>query len=47
MSHWGYALLLIFIGLGVSRVGWRKGGRLASMLAVAVMVYAFYSYRAI
>jgi hypothetical protein len=47
MTHWGYALLIIFVGFGVSRVGWRKSGRLAAMLAVAIMAYAFYSYGAI
>jgi hypothetical protein len=47
MTHWGYALLIIFVGLGISRAGWRKAGRVAAMLAVAIMAYAFYSYGAI
>lgn len=47
MTHWGYALLIIFVGLGVSQVGWRKAGRVASMLAFVIMAYAFYSYGAI
>lgn len=47
MTKWGYTLLIIFVGIGVSRVGWRKGGRLAAMLTVLTMVYAFYSYGAI
>jgi hypothetical protein len=44
MTHWGYALLVIFVALGVSRVSWRKAGRLASMIVVGAMAYAFHSY---
>jgi hypothetical protein len=47
VTKWGYMLLIIFVGVGVSRVGWRKGGRLAAAFAVLTMVYAFYSYGAI
>ncbi len=44
MTKWGYALLLLFVGLGLSPVSWRKAGRLATMLTVAVIAYAFHSY---
>jgi hypothetical protein len=42
MSKWGYALLIAFVALGVCPVPWRKAGRLASLLAVAGIAYAFH-----
>lgn len=44
MSKWGYALLAAFVVLGLSPVSSRKAGRLATMIVVAVMAYAFHSY---
>ena len=44
MTKWGYSLLLVFVTLGLVSVGWRKAGRLATMIALAVMAYAFHSY---
>ena len=44
MSKWGYGLLVAFVVLGVSPVGARKAGRLATLIVVAVMAYAFHSY---
>jgi hypothetical protein len=44
VTHWGYALLVTFVALGVSRVSWRKAGRLATGIALAVMAYALHSY---
>jgi hypothetical protein len=47
MTHWGYAMLVTFVALGLSPVSWRKAGRLASMVTVALIAYALYSYGAI
>lgn len=47
MTHWGYALLAVFVVLGLSPVSWRKAGRLATMISVAVVAYALHSYGAI
>jgi hypothetical protein len=47
VSSWGYALLVVFVALGLSPVSWRKAGRLAAMIALVAMAYAFYSYGAI
>lgn len=44
MTKWGYGLLLIFVVLGLSGISWRKAGRLATMITIVVMVYAFHSY---
>jgi hypothetical protein len=44
MTHWGYALLLAFVALGLSPVSWRKAGRLAVLVTLAAMSYAFHSY---
>jgi hypothetical protein len=47
VSSWGYGLLVVFVGLGLSPISWRKSGRLAAMIALVAMAYAFYSYGAI
>lgn len=47
MSKWGYGLLLAFLILGVCPVPWRKAGRIASLLTVAGMAYAFHHARVI
>jgi Flp pilus assembly pilin Flp len=47
VSKWGYGLLIAFVALGVCPVPWRKAGRLASLLSVAVIAYAFHHARAI
>lgn len=44
MTKWGYSLLVAFVVLGLCPAGWRKAGRIATMLVVAVMAYAFHSY---
>lgn len=44
MTKWGYALLIVFVALGLSPVSWRKAGRLATMIALVAMGYAFHSY---
>jgi hypothetical protein len=44
MTHWGYALLVLFVALGLSRISWRKAGRLASAITLAAMAYAFHTY---
>ena len=47
MTHWAMALLVVYVVLACSRVGWRKAGRLATLLTVVAMVYAFHSYGAL
>lgn len=47
MTSWGYGLLAVFVGLGLSPVSWRKSGRLAAMIALVAMAYAFYNYGAL
>jgi hypothetical protein len=47
VSHWGYGLLATYTALALSPLDWRKAGRLASLLTVAVMGYAFHSYHVI
>lgn len=47
MTNWGYALLAVFVILGLSPASWRKAGRLATLITLAVMTYAFHSYGAI
>jgi hypothetical protein len=44
MTHWGYALLIVYVALGVSAVRWRKAGRLASLVTVLGIAYAFHNY---
>jgi hypothetical protein len=47
MSHWGYGLLAAYVVLGLSAARWRKAGRLAAVLTVGGLAYAFHSYGAI
>ena len=47
MSHWGYALMIMYTGLGLSSMRWRKAGRLATMLTVGGIAYAIHSYGAL
>jgi hypothetical protein len=47
LTHWGYGLVIVVVALAVSPVGWRKAGRLATMLIVLGLVYAFHSYHAL
>lgn len=47
MSHWGFGLLAAYIVLGLSSVRWRKAGRVAALLTVGVLAYAFHSYGAL
>ena len=47
MTKWGYGLLVLFVFLGVSSVGWRKAGRLAVLFSLIALAYAFHSYHAL
>lgn len=47
MTHWGMALLAAYVVLACSGLGWRKAGRLAALLTVLALVYAFHSYGAL
>ncbi len=44
MSQWGYALLAVFVALGVSPIGIEKAIRIAALLTVGGIAYAFYAY---
>jgi hypothetical protein len=47
MTHWGYALIALYVALGVSRISWRKAGRLAALSTVGVVAYALHTYGAL
>ncbi len=47
MTKWGYALLVAFVILGASPIGWRKAGRVAALLTLLALSYAFHSYHAL
>lgn len=47
MSHWGLGLLTAYVALGVSSLRWRKVGRLAAVLTVGGLAYAFHTYGAL
>jgi hypothetical protein len=47
MSHWGYALLVTYTVLGLSSLRWRKAGRVAAVVTVGALAYAFHSYHAL
>lgn len=47
MTKWGYGLLTIFVVLGLIPTGWRKAGRLASLITLVVTAYALHSYGAL
>jgi hypothetical protein len=37
MTRWGFALLFVYVALGLSPTPWRKAGRLAVLLTLAVL----------
>jgi hypothetical protein len=42
VTYWGYLLLAAFVALGLTeRLSWRKAGKTAVLLTVAVIVVAF------
>ena len=47
MSHWGYALLVAYVALGLSSLRLRKAGHVASLLTVCGIAYAVHSYGAL
>ena len=48
MTAWGFLLLALYVGLGLSgRLTWRKAGRLAAVVTALVIVMAFASYGAL
>jgi hypothetical protein len=44
MTHWGFLLLIIYVGLGVGKTTRRKAGRLALVVTVMVLGGAMVSY---
>jgi hypothetical protein len=47
MTNWGYLLLFLYVGLGLSRLPWRKAGSVAVVATLFVFVYVFASYGAV
>lgn len=47
MSSWGYGLLAVYVALGLSPVGIKKAMRIAGLVTLAGLVYAFHSYGAL
>jgi hypothetical protein len=47
VSGWGYGLLAVFVVLGLSPVGVKKAMRIAGLVTLAGLIYAFHSYGAL
>jgi hypothetical protein len=47
MTHWGYALLVLYVVLGLSPVPLRKAGRVMGLVTLLVIGSALYSYGAL
>ena len=47
MTNWGYLLLCVYVGLGVSRMTWRKAGTAGLVVTSVVLVAVFASYGAL
>jgi hypothetical protein len=48
MTDWGFALLALYVGLGLTtRLSWRKASRLAVIVSALVLVAVFASYGAL
>jgi hypothetical protein len=44
MTKWGYALLVLFVALGLSPLGQRKARHVTLIVTLLVLAYAFHSY---
>jgi len=44
MTRWGYALLVLFVALGLTRLGERKTRHVTLIITLLVLVYAFHTY---
>jgi hypothetical protein len=44
MTKWGYALLVLFLALGLMPLGQRKARHLTLIITFMVLAYAFQSY---
>ncbi len=47
MSSWGYGLLFVYVVLGISPIGMKKAMRIAGLVTLAGLTYAFHSYGAL
>jgi hypothetical protein len=47
MTHWGFALLILYVALGTSRMTWRNAGRAAVLATAAALIVAFAGYGAL
>ncbi len=47
MTQWGMALLLAYVGLGLSGAAWRKSAHIAILITIVALAGAFAQYGAL